>query len=78
MPMTDKPLRRVKGEQRNEIGRDRRNKTRRDSPVDIEVCGFSPPPSTQIGCTDPGGASAGGRLDHAYLPNFTDLLRDIA
>jgi hypothetical protein len=39
MPMTDKPLRRVKGEQRNEIGRVRRNKTRRDSPVDISICG---------------------------------------
>ena len=39
---------------------------------------FSPPPSTQIGCIDPGGASAGGRLDQAHLPNFVDLLRDIA
>src|SRR5262249_46417386 len=38
---------------------------------------FSPPPSTQIGRTDSGGARAGGRLDQAHLPNFADLLRDI-
>ena len=31
------------------------------------------PPSTQIGCTGPGGARAGGRLDQVHLPKFADL-----
>ena len=62
MPMTDKPLRRVKGEQRNEIDRVRRNKTRRDSPMDIEVCGSHSLRLLllRLGCTDPGDAMQEG------------------
>jgi hypothetical protein len=84
MPMTDKPLRRdryrVRWEQKNEIGRVRRYNTRRDSRTDIDVCGSHSLRLVllrSVAPTQEARVQEGAQITR-YLPNFTDLLRDIA
>ena len=83
MPTTDKPLLRdryrVKGEQKNEIGRVRRYNTRRGSRAYISVCGSHSLRlllHRSVAPTQEAREQKGAY--HAYLPNFTDLLRDTA